>query len=326
MTRIRTGPHLGPYCNSVGPMRKLWPSSSATLWDVTWQLGCSPNGLVLTNVSYGGKQVFFRASLPILRVQYDAIWKKTGKVLQFIDDLNEQDSSWIDIYEGVATNSPSKYFAIDAYYDRGIGNYRIQQRWVFWDDGTIYARLYSRGEQWPFNHRHHAYWRFYFDVVTSGDNVVLEGQSDYDRGEGWGGWSAMPIETMSRKITIVGEKGRVDQTRWAVVNQGTRTGYEIVPGANDGAADDFSRFDFAVQRYHDTEDLDHMAATAEDDHMADFTNGEDTFGQDVVVWYVAHLFHDITDKGRDWHETGPNLNPIRVPLTPVAPPNGGPIL
>jgi hypothetical protein len=130
---------------------------------------------------------------------------------------------------------------------------------------------------------------------------------------------------MVRKRPITLSNGGVAQTRWAVINQATSAGYEIAPGANDGVADDFAKFDLAVQRYHSSEDVDQMPANADNDHVSDFIDGEDTFGQDVVVWYVAHLFHDIADKGRDWHEMGPNLVPLQVPRTPLPSPNGTPI-
>jgi len=50
-------------------------------------------------------------------------------------------------------------------------------------------------------------------------------------------------------------------------------------------------------------------------NVTDFINGEGVDGQDVVVWYVGHLFHDISDHGRDWHETGPNLVPVQLTMT-----------
>src|SRR5262249_19537971 len=156
------------------------------------------------NVRYLGQTVLYKGSVPLLRVQYDAVWTTTrhghhaGEILHFRDHLNEQDSHWIDTYEGVATNGPSRYFAIDTYYDRGIGHYKILQRWVFWENGVIHARVLSSGEQWPYNHRHHPYWRLDFDILDPAPNVVLEWRGYGDQGYG-DGWLPLTVETTRTK-------------------------------------------------------------------------------------------------------------------------------
>jgi hypothetical protein len=274
------------------------------IWDVQWYLGCSAEGLQILAAKYLGREVFFRATVPILRVQYDPTAK--GLVREFRDDLNEQDSSWIDIYEGVATNAPIRYFAIDTYYDRGIGNYRILQRWVFWENGMIRPAVFSAGEQSPLNHRHHLYWRLDFDVITAEDNLVLEWQGYGNNGYG-DGWLPISVESAHTKQVFGTEK-----TSLAIINKTTRSGYQIILGDNDGVSDNFARFDLMVQLYHRSEDLRGTLGTAQNDQVANFTDGENVDGQDVVVWYVAHLFHNISDKGREWHEAGPWLIPIQL--------------
>jgi len=312
MTRIHTGPHIGPYCNPVGPYHKIWPRPSDPIWEFTWYLGCTSEGLQIWNARYHGQEALYKASAPLLRVQYDP--DDNGRILEFRDDLNEQNSAWIDTYEGVATNAPIRYFAIDTYYNRGIGKYRILQRWVFWETGEIWPRVFSAGEQNPRNHRHHQYWRFDFDVGSASNNVALEWQGYGDRGYG-DGWLPIYSETTQTKQVFFGPDGSADRTSWAVVNKATRSGYQIIPGVNDGVVDTFSRFDLAVELYHPWEDLPGTLGNAQDDHVTDFINGEGVDGQDVVVWYVGHLFHDISDHGRDWHETGPNLVPVQLTMT-----------
>jgi hypothetical protein len=269
-------------------------------------------------VRYLEQTVLNKASVPLLRVQYDPT--PSGLIRRFRDDLNEQDSAWIEVYEGVATNAPIRYFAIDTYYNRGIGKYRIVQRWTFWENGVIYARVFSAGEQWPYNHRHHLYWRFDFDISDSNNNLVLEwqGYGDYGYGDGW---LPITVETARTKQVFP------DRTSWAVIDKAplgagtlTLSGYQIIPGDNDGVADDFSRFDLAAELYHPWEDLPGTLGDKNNDHVADFINGESVDGQHVVLWYAAHLFHDISDKGRDWHEAGPTLIPVQL----IATPPGGP--
>jgi hypothetical protein len=200
MSRIHTGPHIGPYCNAVGPYHQIWPDPSNPIWEFTWYLGCAPEGLQIWNARFLGQTVLYKATTPLLRVQYDPV--DTGHhaplIREFRDDLNEQNSSWIDIFEGVATNAPVRYIAIDTYYDRGIGRYRILERWVFWENGEIYARVLSSGEQWPQNHRHHIYWRFDFDIVGPSNNLVLEWQGYGNQGYG-DGWLPLTVETTRAK-------------------------------------------------------------------------------------------------------------------------------
>src|ERR1051325_9146732 len=102
MTRINTGPHIGPYCNPVGPYHKVWPSPSNPIWEFTWYLGCTPEGLQIWNVRYRGQEVLYKGSVPLLRVQYDPDPSDTTDrygIREFRDDLNEPDSAWIDAYE-----------------------------------------------------------------------------------------------------------------------------------------------------------------------------------------------------------------------------------
>jgi hypothetical protein len=204
-------------------------------------------------------------------VQYDPT--PQGLIREFRDDLNVQNSAWIDTYEGVATNAPIRYFAIDAYYNRGIGRYRILQRWTFWESGMIHPRVLSAGEQWPFNHRHHLYWRLNFKNITSDNNLALEWQGYGDQGYG-DGWLPLTTETARTKAVFTGPDGSQDRTSWAVINKETVSGYQIISGENDGVADNFSRFDLAVELYHHWEDLPGSLGNAHDDHVADFINGK----------------------------------------------------
>ncbi|WP_157651877.1 hypothetical protein [Burkholderia ubonensis] len=316
MTKIITGPHgvYGwPWCFPEGPHHQVWPDPSDPIWEFDWYLGCEPEGLQISRAYFRGRDVFYKATTPILRVQYDPI---DHLVREFRDHLNWQNSHWIDIYEGVATNAPVRYIAIDTYYNRGIGNYRILQRWVLWENGVIDARVFSRGEQWPANHRHHIYWRFDFDIDHPSNNLVLEwqGYGNYGYGDGW---LPLTIEAVRNKQEFLRPDGSTDGTSWAVIDKDTGSGYQISPGENDGVADAFSAFDLAVERYHGWEDdLPCRIASAQNDQVADLINGESVDGEDVVVWYVGHLFHDVSDIGRDWHETGARLIPIQLSVPP----------
>ena len=51
-----------------------WPSAGSPVWQLSYVLGDSsqPEGIAIHGARYKGRQVFYKASLPSLRVQYDA--------------------------------------------------------------------------------------------------------------------------------------------------------------------------------------------------------------------------------------------------------------
>jgi Cu2+-containing amine oxidase len=184
-----------------------------------------------------------------------------------------------------------------------IGAYRLTHRWVFWEDGWLMARLYSAGLQCNYDHDHHAYWRFDFDIEGSANDLVLE-YNTYTSNQGWGpGWHAKNWET-----TRV--KNPSSQRSWAVMDLPSQRGYHVLPGAGDGTADWFSNRDLWILRYHGAEDKNGQQGNASDDGLAAYVSGEDVNGKDVVLWYCAHLHHHASDGGSDWHGAGANLAPF----------------
>jgi Cu2+-containing amine oxidase len=81
----------------------------------------------------------------------------------------------------------------------------------------------------------------------------------------------------------------------------------IRKGPFDGASDWFSTIDVAVAAYHGAEDMKGGLGTPQDDELWKHVNGENVDGQDVVLWYVAHLQHLVHDNGDEWHVCGPIL-------------------
>jgi Cu2+-containing amine oxidase len=281
----------------------VWPSASEPLWQFNWRLADSPDeeGIVISQARYRGHQVFYKASLPSLRVQYD------GPCGPYKDPLNYNNSH-------TTSGCPTTRVCTLSYVSNGfralqvqsyhtIGSYRLFHRWVFWEHGWVYPRLYSMGLQCPYNHRHHAYWRFDFDIDNSSSDLVLE----YNAGSpniGWGpGWT--PLTSEQSRI-----KNPATNRSWAVLDTSSNRGYHIRPGPNDGVADAFSNRDLWVLRYHGSEDLNGNQGSASSDALAPYLNNEDVNGQDVVVWYVGHLFHTYDPSHDEWHQVGPNLDPF----------------
>lgn len=195
-----------------------------------------------------------------------------------------------------------RFLTLESYFR--IGAYRLRQRWTFHPNGTILPRLYSAGLQCNDDHRHHAYWRFDFDVNDAGNDAAYEYNSttpDIGFGPGWHKkWS----EISRNKNPATGRL-------WAVMDKRQGNGYFVIPDPNDGVADSFSRRDVWLMRYHGSEDRHGNQGSASDDGLDAYLNFENLGASDVVIWYCGHLSHHVHDGADEWHAVGPRLEPFR---------------
>lgn len=281
----------------------VWPSPREPLWRFDWRLADYPDqeGIVLRSVRYRDRQLLYKASLPSLRVRYD------GPCGPYKDPLNWNNSqptsrcpnTQVCLYSYVS--SGLRGLGVESYHR--IGAYRLTHRWVFWEDGVLMARLYSAGLQCNYDHDHHAYWRFDFDIEGAANDLVLE-YNTYTPNQGWGpGWHVKRWETTRLK-------NPASRRSWAILDLQSGRGYHVLPRATDGAADSFSTRDLWIVRYHGSEDLYGRQGSAAADGLMPYVNGEDVDGQDNVLWYCAHLHHHAADGGSEWHGAGPNLMPF----------------
>jgi Cu2+-containing amine oxidase len=279
-----------------------WPGPALPLWQFGYALTDSPDaeGIAITNAYFRGRKVLYKGSLPSLRVQYD-------NGIMYKDPLNYNDAHAIAGSNRVKVYTVWSGFllgvAVESYHT--IGAYKLTDRWTFWADGRITPRLYSAGLQWPVDHRHHAYWRFDFDIEGAPNDTVFE-YNTTTPDLGWGpGWHVKHYE-----ITRV--KNAATHRSWAVMDVGTMRGYHILAGPNDGIADAFAPRDLFVMLYHPTEDRHGQQGSASDDALAPYISGEAVEKADVVIWYCAHLGHHAEPEHADeWHACGPTLVPFR---------------
>ncbi|MFJ8635311.1 hypothetical protein [Streptomyces sp. NPDC093568] len=280
-----------------------WPSTTGPVWEFDWRLTDYPDqeGIVIRAARYRGHQVFYKASLPSLRVQYD------GPCGPYKDPLNYNNAkptgrcpgSRVCVYS--YTSNGVRGLAVESYHT--IGAYRLTHRWVFWEHGWVMPRLYSAGLQCPYDHRHHAYWRFDFDIDGAGRDVALEFNT-YTPDQGWGaGWHTKRWETTRRKNPS-------SRRSWAILDVDSGRGFHVLPGPGDGTADAFSASDLWVLRYRGAEDLYGRQGSAAADELGAYLTAEPTDGQDLVLWYAGHLAHEAHDGEGDWHSVGPNLAPF----------------
>jgi Copper amine oxidase, enzyme domain len=289
----------------------VWPSANEPLWRFNWRLADLPDeeGIVITDAYYRGYHVFYKASLPILRVKYDI--DEDGGCGPYKDPLcynnarttSRCPASRVCLYSYVSNGL--RALGIDSYHtgNPGLGNYHLTHRWVFWEHGPVYPRLYSAGLQCNMNHRHHAYWRLDFDIDQATNNLALE-YNTYTGDLGWGrGWEPQITE-------VARSKNPPSRRSWAVMNGLTGRGYHIIPGPNDGMPDAWSTHDLWLHLYNGNEDRSGRQGNASRDGLNDYINGQNVDHQDVVLWYCGHLHHNWRDGGNDWHMTGPYLIPF----------------
>lgn len=277
-----------------------WPSATEPIWRLNWRLSSNPEGVVISHAFFRDQRVFWKASTPSLRVQYDV---QCGPYKDPLDDYVAQPSSRCEseVCAYSYVHNGLRALAIEFYME--IGWYRLTHRWVFWEDGRIMPRLYSAGLQCDCNHRHHAYWRFDFDMSGWPDDAAFEFNNNAGN-SGWGpGWSLIATEESRIKDPNTARS-------WAVLDKPSERGYHILPGHHDGFADDFSRRDVWAVRYRGAEDRRGNQGSASDDMLNNDLTGESLDGEDVVFWYCGHLFHEHAHGGDEWHHVGPDLVPF----------------
>jgi Cu2+-containing amine oxidase len=294
--------------------------------------GTNASGVEIRHVRYRGKLVLFQAHAPILNVRYDG-----NACGPFRDWLFEE--SWVqadgtNVAPGIRrcqapaqtileSGTDSGNFRGVAIYRQGqevvlvselqAGWYRYVSQWRFHDDGTIRPRFgFSavRNTCVCNVHHHHVYWRFDFDIGTAENNAVREFNSPplFPRDN----WHTHRFEATRRR--------RPDLSRrWQVRNTQTGDAYDLIPGPDDGVADDFGRADVWILRFNEGEVDDGISAapsqtgSSQRNAPADigrFNNGEAIRNQDVVVWYAAHFTHDVHEQ-EVGHIVGPVLRPAQ---------------
>ncbi len=270
-----------------------WPSRSP-VWSFSWNVtDGDTEAIAFSNVFYRGIKVLHKASLPMIRVQYDS---GNGPYKDQLSSFNMQGP--VKIYEG-SPGAGFRFLVVESYHI--IGRYRLLNRWIFRSDGIILPQLYSAGLQHPSNHRHHCYWRLDFDIDGASNHLALQHAltgTDWGYGPGW--------RPHTKEVATI----HIGDNAWAVLRKGANRGYVIDKGPADGASDWFGRIDVAITAYRAQEDLRGALGTAWDDQIATQVSGESVDGQDVVMWYCAHLSHILHDNGDEWHVCGPILRPF----------------
>ena len=183
------------------------------------------------------------------------------------------------------------------------GWYRYRMKWHFYADGRIwpeYSFAAASAVCTEVGHRHHAYWRFDFDLDGTPQNDVVR--------EHPGGGAPEPFATEASRVL----GGPSDKTYWSVIDGATGVGYEIVPGDLDRqlTVDAYSKTDALVLRYKMDEIDDGLTIrTGCAFEFEPFVDGESLEGEDTVFWYRAGALH-TAGAPFECDIVGPMLRPV----------------
>ena len=308
--------------------------------------GTYPNGfgLEVSNVFYDGRKVFERANVPVLNVEYEPgdgcscyrDWQDSEVGYAVEDDPNNPaprvstcfalagagevtttcelaEGGDAGSFEGISFEDYGDELVLTGHMRAGWYRYRI--KWHFYSDGRIWPEYsYSAASATCTGaaHRHHAYWRFDFDLDgTPTDDVVREHNAAGD------------------EVLFTTEQDRTwgraeDGVYWSVTDDATGIGYEIVPGTEDLKLpiDAFSKTDALVLKYKTAELDDGITignGCAFIYDQLDWANDESIEDEDVVFWYRSSALHEA---GNPWEcdIVGPTLRPLGFAVSSGPPP------
>jgi primary-amine oxidase len=191
-----------------------------------------------------------------------------------------------------------------------MGAYNYITKWTFHDDGTIepYVGLSGVLQFGSTDHTHNVYWRLDVDIDDGeGDRVeefyrIPPAWSDGSIGAS--AWVPLLGETYRPNDLATFRKWRVVDTRKANAH-GQLMSYELIPHQGDGSLrttmrEGFSRGELWVTR---TQPNERFVSTEQADLLSTYLNGESVDSQDVTLWYVAHVYHEVRDEDAPYMPT-----------------------
>ena len=315
-----------------------WPAD-APVWEFDFyrpanRTTINGGGLEIRNVSFRGRKVFDRASVPVLNVEYDeggcgcfrdwqtveasvdpgagatltlpCLAQSTPGAVRTACEANanrgpRQPGGDVGSFSGVTVEDYGDELVLTGHSKAGW--YRYRMKWHFYADGRIWPEFSFAAADavcTEKGHRHHAYWRFDFDLDGTPRNDVVREHS--------GGGAGQPFATEASRAL----GGPSDRTYWSVTDAATGAGYEIVPGDEDRRlpVDAFSKTDALVLRYRVDEIDDGLTvSTGCAFEFEPFTNGEALDGEDTVFWYRSGALH-TAGAPFECDIVGPMLRPV----------------
>jgi hypothetical protein len=301
------------------------------LWDLvvvrpSASSGTNGSGIELRTVDFLGARVLHRAHLPIVNVEYGPEGVAAGvppaerhwayEEAAFVADGEDpvlgfrvctappqtilESGADGGTYRGVALWVDGDDVVLVSQLE--AGPYRYVNEWRLGAEGTIRPRFgcsAATNSSTCKPHVHHAYWRLDFDILAPGSNVLREYNEPPIRGETR--WHFKRFEVKRPRDAAHGR-------RWLIRHDRDGREYSILPGPDDGEANDFGAGDIWVLRYSPDEMDDGQGYTT-DPALARagldrFVSGEPVHSADIVVWYGVHVPHPGTSEA---DRVGPDL-------------------
>jgi hypothetical protein len=242
-------------------------------WKVHWKVTESA-GLMIYLASYSGRRVLWEGSLPYVTIDHQR------QLLSVEDESGGEVHGpfWTPLgvrsLAGVIRKSDFRGgFELAA--DFASGPFRYTQMWRFHQDGRMSPWLIIHGSGVHDGHTYHPHWRFDFDIDGATDDAL-------EHFEG-GRWHRVTAEGWLPHAGDAAEDGSV----WRQVDNGTGAQIAIRPSHWEDAEL------FAV-RYHDGEwpPYTPRSAAGAQPFPAAYVGDEPIEGEDVTLWYVAHVNFD----------------------------------
>lgn len=245
-------------------------------WKVHWRMTES-SGLMVFLVDFKGHRVMWEGSLPYVTVDHQ------HQELTVAEDEGPSASHgpfWVPLGErtlagDVRVNDFRGGFEVVA--DFVAGPYSYTQMWRFHEDGRMGPWLTIHGSGLHEAHTYHPHWRFDFDV-NGAQNDALERFED-------GRWTRVAQEGWFPYMGESDEDGSV----WRQIDFGSGATVAIRPHNWEDAEL------FAI-RYHEGEWAPFSPRNEVDAQSfpAAYIGAENLDGQDVMLWYVAHVHYDTS--------------------------------
>ena len=323
-----------PACDLAGEHLMSWPDA-APVWQFCWlrpqdSSGSRGSGLEIRDVQYNGHLVLKRAHVPMLNVEYEPggcgcyrDWQDQQVVFQADNVITQGVYAEPDVaaetvcdtggsggdvgsFNGVSAEKFADPLVLTTQFEAGW--YRYTMKWKFYMDGRIqpiFGFAAVDASCVSYTHRHHAYWRFDFDIDNLENDIVTEAAAPVPGAGGRPG-PRPQVQVLQTEAKRVNNQPNLT---WTVTDSATHRGYRIVPGEETQLpADDFSIGDLWALVYHANEiDDGHDIGDCPVD-FGPWLNGEALLG-DVVVWYRTGANHPGGDLD-GCHVVGPTLEPI----------------
>lgn len=264
-------------------------------WRVHWRLTES-SGVMVYLVDYRGRRLMWEGSLPYVTINHQRQTElaETESVDIAATAEGEASAEALIAAEAVVNHGPfwvplgARTIVGEVQVDRFRGGfeivaeflagpYRYTQLWRFHENGRMEPWLTIHGSGIHGAHTYHPHWRFDFDI-NGADNDALERFED-------GRWSRVIEEGW---FPFMGESD-LEGHVWRQIDFGSGAAVSIRPHLNEDAEL------FAI-RYHEGEWAPFSPRNEQgaQSFPAAYIGTEPLEGQDVMLWYVAHVHYDTS--------------------------------